>query len=78
MGRWGIGRRIPKCLDALEVYGGAAKSEVPELEALYEMLAGKRKTEKNQQLLERIESLIETIKSDQSKPKLRSLPKNEA
>lgn len=78
VGRWGIGRRIPKCLDALEVYGGAAKSEVPELEALYEMLAGKKKTEKNQQLLERIESLIETIKSDQSKPKLRSLPKNEA
>jgi len=79
MGRWGLARRIPKCLESLEMYGGAAKSEIPELEQLYKTLAAKKKqTEKNQRLLERIERLIEKINSDESPPELRSLPKNEA
>ena len=79
VGRWGLAKRIPKCLDALEVYAGAAKSEVAELEALYKELASKpKKSEKNLKLLERIERLIDTINSDKSKPALRSLPKNEA
>jgi hypothetical protein len=32
--RWGLDGRIGRCLEALRVYGGAAKSELPRLRAL--------------------------------------------
>ena len=76
LGRWGLSRRIPKCLDALESYGSAAKSEIPNLKPLYEKLKNKpRKTDKDRQLIQRIDQLIKKIKSDPSKPVMRSLPK---
>jgi hypothetical protein len=37
--RWGLDGRIDRCLAALKVYGGAAKSELPRLRALESALA---------------------------------------
>jgi len=38
-GRWGAAKRIGPCLKALETYGAAAKSQLPELHQLEAMLA---------------------------------------
>ena len=79
MGHWGIAKRIPRCFAALESYGGAAKSEIEKLKLLQKDLAAKpKKSEKDQKLIQQIEQLIRQIKSDNSKPVLRSLPKNQA
>ena len=75
-GRWGVGKRITPCLDALESYGGAAKSQIPRLEPLYKKLTTKpKKSDKDKQWIQRIEQLIKKIKADKSKTDLRSLPK---
>ena len=75
-GRWGIGKRIMPCLTALECYGGAAKSELPKLEILYEKFASKpKKSDNDKKWIQRMDQLKKKIKADKSKPKMRSMPK---
>ncbi|NCF40303.1 MAG: acetylesterase [Planctomycetia bacterium] len=40
--RWGMGNRIERCLNALRVYGGAARSQIPRLKALQAELVERR------------------------------------
>ena len=67
--RWGSKKRIPKCLNALQLYGGAARELLPKLESL----KGKLKDEK---LEEHLKQTIAAIASDSGSPKLRPLPVN--
>ncbi len=64
--RWGAGKRIPKCLNSLQLYGSAAKDLAPQLKAL----AGRLKDEKNEALLQQT---INAITSDEKPFELRSL-----
>ena len=74
--RWGWGKRITPCLDALESYGSAAESQLPKLTPVYEKLTAKpKKSDKDKQWIKRIDQLKKNIKADKSKPELRSLSK---
>ena len=74
--RWGWGKRVTPCLNALESYGGAAKSELPKLEPVYKKLTTKKnKTDKDKKWIQHIEQIMKKAKADKSKTKLRSLPK---
>jgi hypothetical protein len=70
--RWGLKGRINRCLAALQIYGGAAKSEIPKLKNLEKALAAQRwKPEQIDEL--GIPALIEAIEADEKPPTLRSL-----
>ena len=74
--RWGWGKRVTPCLNALESYGGAAKSELSKLEPVYIKLTTKKnKTDKDKKWIQQIEQIMKKAKADKSKLKLRSLPK---
>ena len=74
VGRWGLGKRVPPCLDMLESYGSAAKSELPKLKPYYDQMKSKpNPSDKDRQRIKRIEEVIKKIKSDKTKQKLRSL-----
>lgn len=65
--RWGQGNRIPKCLQALQLYGGAATELLPKLEALREEL-------KDPKHVELLVKTIAVITEDTNPPQLRPLP----
>lgn len=70
--RWGLGKRVKRCLSALRLYGGAAKSEVPRLRQLEKDLAAKRwKRDKIEAL--GIPALIRGIEADDDSIVLRPL-----
>ena len=70
--RWGLANRIKRCLDTLRLYGGAAKSEIPQLRRLEDELAAKGwKPEKIEEL--GIPALIQEIEADEDPPVLRSI-----
>ena len=72
VGRWGLANRIKRCLATIELYGGAARTEIPRLRQLEEDLAAKRwKPEKIEAL--GIADLIREIEADEEAPVLRSL-----
>jgi len=73
-GRWGLKNRIKRCLAALRLYGGAARSEIPRLRRLEEDLAAKGWKAKDIESLD-IPDLIREIKADEEPPVLRSLEK---
>lgn len=76
IGRWGLIKRVPQVLDIMESYGGAAKSELPKLKPYYDELKAKpNPSDKHKERIEQMEEVIKKIRSDKSKPKLRSLPK---
>ncbi len=64
--RWGSKRRIPQCLNALQLYGTAAKDLAPKLKEL----KGHLNDDKLEKLLQQT---IATITSDAEPPELRSL-----
>lgn len=68
--RWGSGKRIPKCLAALQQYGGAAKDLAPKLASLEKQLKDKKQ-------VELLRKTIDKIKTDSKSPQLRPLPKSE-
>lgn len=75
--RWGAGKRIPKCLNALKLYGGAAKELLPKLEPLQEHLANKkRKNDQDKKQMELLQETIEFIRSADDDHQLRALPKS--
>jgi hypothetical protein len=56
-GRWGLGRRMPKCLEYLSRYGAHAKEFLPQLR---EIRAGYSKPDKDAELLDLTIQAIET------------------
>ncbi|MHC5024724.1 MAG: DUF6288 domain-containing protein [Planctomycetota bacterium] len=72
VGRWGLANRIKRCLAALRLYGGAARSEIPRLRQLEKDLAARRwKPDAIEEL--GIPTLIREIEEDEDPPVLRSL-----
>ena len=72
--RWGSGKRIARCLNALKLYGGSAKQMVPNLAPLESYLTTRK--EKGGNHLKHWKLLQETIAAIESSPKpkpLRSL-----
>ncbi len=64
--RWGRGNRITRCLNALQLYGGAAQELLPQLEALEQQLTDEKQ-------IELLRQTIATITSDNNPPQLRPL-----
>jgi hypothetical protein len=71
--RWNKRSRIAQCLDALEMYGAAAKPVIPKLEQLKIDLTNHREARGLQSLIERTEELIAKIGSATEKVELRHL-----
>ena len=69
--RWGQGKRIPKCLKTLQVYGAAAKPLLPQLKELGTQF-------KKDDHLQLLQQTIEKIESDPNSPELRSLKESSA
>jgi hypothetical protein len=63
-GRWGLGRRLPKCLEYLARYGGNAREVLPQLR---EMRAQFPKPDDNTAILDKT---IETIENSTKTPNL--------
>jgi hypothetical protein len=70
--RWGMGNRIGRCLDMLRLYGGAARSEIPRLNALQAELAERTWNPEKLAALD-IPGLVREIEDDPDPPTLRSL-----
>ncbi len=70
--RWGSGKRINRCLAILRMYGGAAKSQIPQIKELEAQLQAKRWTDEKIQPLG-LADLVKAIEEDKDPPKLRSL-----
>ena len=72
--RWGSGKRMPKCLTALQRYGSAAKGLIPQLEQFKQHFAKKRRlSDKNKSNLKILNETIRII-ADTPPPKLRPMP----
>tara|TARA_R110002096_G_scaffold59069_7_gene148335 strand:- start:760 stop:3177 length:2418 start_codon:yes stop_codon:yes gene_type:complete len=71
--RWGKQGRITKCLNTLQIYRGAARSMLPELETLEEELKAHREAKGMKSQIELVRQTINVIKSDQNPPELRPL-----
>jgi len=56
--RWGMGRRLPNCLNSLVRYGANAQSIVPQLQ---EIRAGLVKTERNKESADTVKALDKAI-----------------
>ena len=70
--RWGSRNRVKPCLEALSLYGSAAKSEVSRLRELEKKLTEKKWKPKDIEKLG-IAAIIQKIESDDSDPTLREL-----
>ena len=73
-GRWGMKNRIKRCLDALRLYGGAARPEIPRLRRLEEELAERGWKPEEIRALD-LPGLIRGIEGDEDPPALRLLPR---
>jgi hypothetical protein len=73
--RWGMDNRIKKCLEALQIYGGAAKTLLPRLEELETKLRTHRDAKKLQAHIGLLGKTIMVIRSDSNPPELRPLPR---
>ncbi|MFK7909460.1 MAG: DUF6288 domain-containing protein [Akkermansiaceae bacterium] len=74
--KWGKGARIPKCIDALESYGAAAKPLLPRLMELEKDLLKHREGKKLMPLTQRIQKIIKKLKTTNEKVQLRSIERN--
>jgi hypothetical protein len=70
--RWGMGNRIERCLNALRVYGGAARSQIPRLKALQAELVERRWNPERLQKID-IPGRIVEIENDDTPPALRRI-----
>ncbi len=70
--RWGLHGRVKRCLEALRLYGGAARPEIPRLRQLEKDLASKRWKPDAIEALG-IEALIRQIEADDDPPVLRTI-----
>ncbi len=72
--RWAQNRRIPQCAAALKVYGGSARSLLPQLRQVRGEVEKKYRRNPNAggPMLDAIDDTIKAIESDKAPPKLRS------
>jgi hypothetical protein len=70
---WGKRNRIPKCLDALESYGVAAKPMLPELRKLADDLRSHKEAKGLVDIRKRVEKMIESLEAAEGTVELRSL-----
>ncbi|GAB6164307.1 hypothetical protein JCM19992_03070 [Thermostilla marina] len=71
--RWGKQNRIKRCLNALALYGSAAKPLLPRLHELEETLLAHREARNLQPYIEQLRELIERIETSNEPVELRSL-----
>jgi len=71
--KWGKNGRIKRCLDALEKYGPAAKSLLPELKQLEEDLSSHREAKMLKTHTERVRKIIQSLEKTTNKVELRSI-----
>ncbi len=71
--RWGKQRRITRCLEILQTYGGAAGPLVPELEEIERQLRAHREAKTLASQIDLVRQTIDVIKADQDPPTLRRL-----
>ena len=71
--KWGKDKRIPKCFDALEAYGSAAKSELPRLRQLDKDLSTHKEAKNLVPFVERTQALIKKLESTTETIELRSI-----
>ncbi|MDB4652646.1 DUF6288 domain-containing protein [Akkermansiaceae bacterium] len=71
--KWGKAARIPRCLNALASYGGAAKPMLPKLKQLEKDLLAHRERRNLQKIIDSIGLLIKKIESSKNSPELRSI-----
>jgi hypothetical protein len=71
--RWGKKNRISKCLNTLQLYGGAAKPMLPRLAQLEKQLRAHKESKSLQQQIDLVSQTKTLIESDEHPPTLRSL-----
>ena len=72
--RWGSGKRVGKCLAALENYGSAAKDVLPQLRSIKEQIAKKKRLSDNDKKhLQQMDRLLVQVEADDQPVELRSL-----
>ena len=70
--KWGKGARISRCLNAISVYGGAAKPLLPKLKELEKMLASKKGNAVAARQLAQVKKVINKVQTSPV-PKLKSM-----
>jgi hypothetical protein len=70
---WGKGDRIPRCLDALEAYGPAAKSILPDLHQLEQDLIKHGEAKNLKAHADRLKTIIRKIETSTESVELRSI-----
>ena len=70
--RWGMGNRIERCLNALRVYGGAARSQIPRLKALQAKLVERNWNPERLRKID-IPGRIVELENDDTPPALRRI-----
>ncbi|RMG02430.1 MAG: acetylesterase [Planctomycetota bacterium] len=71
--RWGKQNRLKRCLNALALYGSAAKPLLPRLRELEKTLVAHREARNLQPYIEQLRKLIEQIETSNQPVELRSL-----
>jgi HEAT repeat protein len=71
--RWNKRQRIPRCLKALQAYGGAARPLLPKLAEIEKQLQSHREAKELQPQIEMVRQTIAAIEADKNPPKLRSM-----
>ena len=71
--RWGEGDRLPKCLQTLQTYGGAAKPMLPRLKELEAAVVAKFKGQSRDDKVVIVHKAFAAIESATDAPELRSL-----
>ena len=71
--KWGKRDRISRCLKTLAIYGGAAKSVLPQLRQLEKDLLAHKEAKGLQPQIDQLRALIANIKSATDAPELRSI-----
>ena len=70
---WGKKDRITKCLEALQVYGGAARPMLPRLEKLEKSLLAHREAKGLRPQIDLVRQTMAAIVADEQSPQLRSI-----
>ncbi len=70
---WGKGTRIARSLRALAQYGGAAKSELPQLREIEKDLSKSRPSTQQKSRLELVRNVIRKIEGAKKAPELRPM-----
>lgn len=74
MDRWSAAKRLPKCLDAIDIYGAAAAELAPALNDLLKQLESKKRpSAQDAKNIQRLKKTIEKIQAGGEAVELRSL-----